>query len=115
MFDDMFSFIEPIVEPTEESLFDFIARVETLFESPEQFITEYDSADAALSSKVREVIEKQWGKRVADLQDLYVGRFYERLVEEDGQVSYRPANRYVLRAKFYYAREPQQITFSLTG
>ena len=115
MLDDMFSFIEPIVELSEEGPFDFIGQVETLFGSPEQFIAEYDSVDAALSSKVREVIERQWGKRMADLQDLYLGQFHERLVEEDGQVSYRPANRYVLRAKFHYARELQQTTFSLAG
>lgn len=72
------------------------------------------SLDTALSSKVREIIEGQWGKRIADLHDLQIGRFYERLIQGE-QVLYRPTSRYVLRAKFRYAREPWRVTFNLTA
>ena len=41
MLDDMFSFVDPIVEPMEDNLFHFIAQVEMLFEHPEQFLSEY--------------------------------------------------------------------------
>lgn len=37
MLDDMFTFIDPIIELTEDSLSEFIAQLEDLFESPEQF------------------------------------------------------------------------------
>ena len=76
--------------------------------------TTIDSLDAALSSKVREIIEGQWGKRLADLQKLQVGQFYERLIQ-DGQVSYRPTSLYVLHAKFRFAREPRRVTFNVTA
>lgn len=112
MMDNLFTFIDS--DMIEDDRFHLFAKVEILFESPEQFITEYESMDAALSSKVKEIIEKQWGKRVADLQDIYVGQFHERLVEGD-DVSYRSTNRYVLRAKFHYTREPRRIIFSLTA
>ena len=73
-----------------------------------------DSLDAALSSKVREIIEGHWGKCVADLNDIHIGQFYERLIQDD-QVLYRPTSRYVLRAKFRHAREPRRVTFCLTA
>lgn len=71
-----------------------------------------DSLDATVASKVREIIEGQWGKNVADLQDFYIGQFYERLVHDE-IVSYQPTNRYVLRALFRYAREPRRVTFTI--
>jgi hypothetical protein len=36
MLDPLFSFVEPIIEPTEESLFDFIAQVEGFFDFMEE-------------------------------------------------------------------------------
>jgi hypothetical protein len=72
-----------------------------------------EGLDPALLNKVRDIIEKQWGKHIADLQALRIGQFYERLVQESGQVSYRPTNRYVLRAEFRYAREPRRVTFTI--
>jgi hypothetical protein len=111
MLDPLFPFINS--EMVESDWFNFIDGVEPLFESLEQFKAGYDSIDAALSGKIKEIIENQWGKRVEDLQNIYVGQFHERLVE-DGQVSYRTSNRYVLQAKFHYAQEPRRIIFNLT-
>lgn len=74
--------------------------------------TALDSLDATLASKVKEVIETHWGKRLTDLQYLSIGQFYERLVVGEG-VSYQPTNRYVLHAQFRYAREPRRATFTI--
>ena len=71
------------------------------------------SFNASLAEKVREIIEEQWGKRLVDVKDLSVGQFHERLVQR-GSVSYRPANRFILQAQFFTAREPRWSTFSLT-
>jgi hypothetical protein len=72
-----------------------------------------DGLDAAVAGKVGEIIERQWGKSLADIQHLHLGRFYERRIQKNGQVSYQPTNRYVLRAQFRYAREPRQVTFTI--
>lgn len=71
-----------------------------------------DGLDTTLASKVKEIIETHWGKRLADLQSLSIGQFYERLVRDEG-VSYQPTNRYVLHAQFRYAREPRRVTFTI--
>ncbi|HLG63065.1 MAG TPA: hypothetical protein VKY19_14090 [Ktedonosporobacter sp.] len=123
--DDMFTFIDPIFDPIIDPIIDLdmfgddefqsFGKIELLFESPEQFIADYESVDAALSSKVKEIIETQWGKNMADLQDLYVGQFHERIEEGGDNVSYRPTNRYVLRAKFPHARDPRRIIFTLAA
>ena|SRR5579884_1486409 len=110
MLDDMFSFIDPIIELNDDG-FSFTDNVEILFESPEQFIAGYD-INAVLSDKVKEIIETQWGRKMTDLQDLYIGQFHERL-EENGQILYRPTDRYILRAKFPYMREPRRMIFQL--
>jgi hypothetical protein len=70
------------------------------------------SHDATLASKVKEIIEKQWGKHLADIQYLSIRRFYERCLADE-VVSYQPTNCYVLRAQFWYAREPRQAIFTL--
>ncbi|HVU69730.1 MAG TPA: hypothetical protein VHD63_21530 [Ktedonobacteraceae bacterium] len=70
--------------------------------------------DAQLASKVKEIIENQWGKHLADIKDLSVGQFHERLVRQN-QISYRPTNRFVLQAYFFTATEPRRITFTLTA
>ena len=72
-----------------------------------------DTFDPVLSSKVREIIEGQWGKCMADVQNLSVGRFYERLLRDGEHVSYRPTNRYILRVRFFYARDQRRILFTL--
>ena len=72
-----------------------------------------DGLDATLASKVREIIEGQWGKRLADIQSLSIGRFYERRVESE-VVSYQPTNRYVLHVRFRYAPEVRRTIFTLS-
>jgi len=44
--------------------------------------TMLNSLDIALLSKVKEIIEKQWGKHIGDIRDIAVGQYYERLSEE---------------------------------
>ncbi|HZO73364.1 MAG TPA: hypothetical protein VFB60_14285 [Ktedonobacteraceae bacterium] len=116
MLDDMFSFIGPITDPDMFGNDEFqpFGTIELLFESPEQFIADCESVDTALSSKVKEIVETQWGKNMVDLQDLYVGQFHER-IEEGNEVSYRPTNRYVLRVKFPHTRDPRKIIFTLAA
>ena len=70
-----------------------------------------DGIDPALASKVREIIENQWGKNVADLQYLSIGQFYERQTQGD-VVSYQSTNRYVLWVQFRFAREPRRTIFT---
>lgn len=72
----------------------------------------FGSLDTAVASKVREIIEQQWGKSLADLQDLSIGQFYERRLH-DATICYQPTNRYVLWVQFRYAREPRRITFTI--
>lgn len=36
MFDSLFNFVDPIIEPTEDSLFDFIAQVDSFFDEMEK-------------------------------------------------------------------------------
>lgn len=69
-----------------------------------------DSLEASVLGKVKEIIEQQWGKQLADIRELYIGRFYERLMQGE-IVSYRSTNRYVLRMQFTYAREPRHTLF----
>jgi hypothetical protein len=111
MLDPLFPFVDS--DLLENESFHLFAGETTLVDSPEPFLAEDEGIDATLSRKVRDIIENQWGKRVEDLQDLHVGQFYERLVE-DGQVSYRPVNRYVLQATFRYAQQPRRVIFRLT-
>ena len=73
-----------------------------------------DDMDTPLADKIREIIEGQWGKRLADVKDLSVEQFYERLIL-NGRVSYKPVNRFVMQAMFRTAREPRRLTFSLTA
>lgn len=65
MLDDMFSFVDPIVEPMEDNLFHFIAQVEMLFEHPEQFQSEYqklkESAGIKLSEEGQKLLDMQIG------------------------------------------------------
>jgi hypothetical protein len=67
MFDPMFSFIDPIVEPIEDedNLFHFITQVEALFEHPAQFQSEYqklkDSAELKLSEEGQKLLDMQIG------------------------------------------------------
>ncbi|HEY1348484.1 MAG TPA: hypothetical protein VGF67_02520 [Ktedonobacteraceae bacterium] len=71
-----------------------------------------EGLDTSLASKVREIIEGQWGRCLEDIKDWYVGQFHERLVEGD-QVSYKPTNRFLLQVRFIAARYPRRTTFSL--
>jgi hypothetical protein len=43
--------------------------------------------DTLLASKIKEIIEEQWGKSLTDVKNLRVEQFYERRVM-GGQVSY---------------------------
>lgn len=70
------------------------------------------SLDPRLAKKIREIIEDQWGKRIEDIKYLSIEQFYERIVQQ-GRVSYKPTNRFMLQAKFPTAREPRRVTFSL--
>ena len=65
MLDDMFPFIDPIVEPIEDeaSLFHFIDQVEILFEHPEQFQEEYQKLKASAGFKLSEE-----GQKLLDMQ-----------------------------------------------
>jgi len=78
----------------------------------EQVSAIIDNLDPAVSSKVREIIEEQWGKSLEDLKDLNVGQLHERLIKDD-LILYRPTNRYVLRVQFRYAPEPRRIIFNI--
>ena len=73
-----------------------------------------DDLDTLLASRVKEIIEGQWGKRLTDVKNLRVEQFYERRVL-GGRVSYKPVNRFVLYAQFHKAREPRRLTFSVTA
>ena len=74
--------------------------------------TSIDDLDPHLASKIKEIIEEQWGKHLTDIKDLHVKQFYERRVL-GGRISYTPVNRFVLYAQFHKAREPRRLTFSV--
>ncbi len=63
MLDDMFPFIDPIVSPMEDNLFQFIAQVEVLFEHPEQFQSEYQKLKETSGIKLSEE-----GQKLLDMQ-----------------------------------------------
>jgi hypothetical protein len=71
------------------------------------------SIDAAVLSKVKEIIEGKLKKSIAELEDLRISQFYERLVNQN-TVYYEPGPLYVLDAIFLHARNVQHVTFSLT-
>ena len=65
MLDPMFSFVDPIVEPIEDeaNLFHFIAQVETLFDHPERFQSEYQKLKETTNLKLNEE-----GQKLLDMQ-----------------------------------------------
>jgi hypothetical protein len=64
MFDPLFPFVEPIIEPSiEDDLFHFIAQVQALFEHPEQFQSEYQKLKESASLNLNEE-----GQKNLDLQ-----------------------------------------------
>jgi hypothetical protein len=77
-------------------------------------MTSIDHLDTLLASKIKEIIEGQWGRHLEDVKDLSVGQFHERLVQA-GRVSYKPVNRFILQAMFRTTREPRRLIFSLTA
>jgi len=58
MLDDLFPFVEPIIDPMEDDLFQFIAQVEALFERPEQFASEYQRLKESAGIKLSEEGQK---------------------------------------------------------
>lgn len=110
MFETLFPFIDTDIMSNDE--FALIAKVEILFESPEQFKAEYGGIDATLSSRVKEIIEGQWGKRMEDVRDLRVGQLHERVIQAD-RVSYKPINSFLLQVQFFTASSPRRTAFTL--
>ncbi|HTK08616.1 MAG TPA: hypothetical protein VL485_15720 [Ktedonobacteraceae bacterium] len=73
-----------------------------------------DDLDTLLASKVKDIIERQWGKSLTDIKHLSVEQFYERRIV-GGQVSYKPINRFVIYAQFHTAKDPRRLTFSVSA
>jgi hypothetical protein len=73
-----------------------------------------EGLDAPLASKVKGIIEEQWGKRVVDVKDIYLSRLYMRM-EIEGSISYQPTNRYILDVLFRAARDYRQERFNLSA
>jgi hypothetical protein len=69
-------------------------------------------SEQTVKNKIDEII-REWGQNGEDIKELHVEQLYERLCNSD-TITYRPTNRFMLKARFFHVCTPRKTTFVIS-